>query len=719
MGKHRPPRKQTKPLKKAPYKQTKPLKKVGSKDLLTSKRLSWLLAALFFIVVNLGPWTTPMVANHMFIKAIWAQVILVILWTLWCWQQRQDTQPLLLSWPRILFLAFFLWGSLTIFWAINPDFFVFKWLMLLSAAIMFYLCLQLQPEDFHRLLIAILVSAFVTAFVAINQLYLNLTKMPQVVVPAATFGNKNMLGQLMILSFPICFYMLLQPKINRVESWFYAISAALLVAILYHTTARGAWLSLGLGIAILAIYFVVDFRQRSKWLFWNRDKTWASIAALAVLLAVVNFDQNREFKPAHKEFFNELGSVATEAQNTDARAMSTRYMIWKAGLNMVADAPIVGHGLGGFFENMLSGYKNQKSLRTFRAHNDYLETWIEFGGVGLLLLLSGLLAVVYCFVSLYRKSQGSQRFLAVAVFAAGASSLFNALFSFPFQLTVPLLTIAIYMAFLIREAERAQTINLIPIKCPHQINQGFLAVSILVTALACFVNLQWWQGYTSINVAVSNKAPIVPYEPNTWIFNQEQVPIMWAIGHSLHKRKKYQKAKSMVSALEKRWPGEYSTTSLLYEINLKTRNYTEAIRLAQIGLTYAPQGLFSFYKHLFKLYLSLDKKDEALALYKKLSSLPLKTLNSNFNSYEYLMLMALKLNLGEAVMNHHYQTLVKEYGTSADTESNIAIYYITNNKRDKAIEHIKRSLKINPNHLNAPILKGYLKNPNLKVEIDY
>ncbi len=686
-------------------------KKTGQSSLLmNSARLSLLLGITVFLVTNMGPWTTPSIANHMFIKAIWAQMALSLLAVIFAWQYKDSLREWVFSVPRLLFLSLFIWVSLTIFWAANPNFFVFKWLMWLSAALIFYLSLQIDKEDIETLLRWLVYSALGVCFLAYAQMYFGFSAVPQVIVPAATFGNKNMLGQLMILTAPICFYLFMKTRSDKRMTWFYAIAYAFIVGILYHSVARATWIGYAAGLIVFMLFFLFDRKQRRTWFHWSPLKTKALLTGLMILVVLVNFRQDRKFEPIYEVMGSRITSVIDQANSYGTESSASRWNIWRATINQIKDKPIVGWGLGGFFEKMLTGYKNNKSMRTFRAHNDYLETWAEAGLIGFILLLSALLSVFFCAMFLLRKVQGMDRLLYMSLFAAGGSSLVNALFSFPFQLTVPLIIASTYGAFIIKAAEQ-HGIKVFSVSGSLAKSRTLLGVLSVTMVFAWFVNLDWWGGYERINKTIKTNGE--GFETGTVIFNQEQVPILWAVGSSLNNSKNYQKSINMMQPLVKRWPDEYSTMDLYYNAYVATKQYRKAIEIAERGLSYTNQGMYGFYKKLFELYLSLGKRKEARTVYDRLTEVPEKDLLITITSYEYMILLAMKLGLDTP--GKHYEDAYKNGKIAADIENNMIIHYITKNQRDKALIHIDRLIELNPNHININTFKAYKENPNMKL----
>ena len=677
--------------------------------LLNSANLSLWLAIVFFLVTNMGPWTKPSIANHMFIKAIWAQLSLSLLLFLFLWQFRNTIREWVFSLPRVFFLALFCWASLTFFWATDKHFFVFKWLMWFSAAIMFYLTLQIEHKDIKRILNGIIYSALGVCVLAFAQMYFGYNQVPQVIVPAATFGNKNMLGQLMILVAPICVYLFAAEKNNN-KIWFYAIAYACIVVILYHSVARATWISYFVGLVVLALFFIFDKKNITQWLHWTPIKTKAVFASLAIVLVLVNFRHDFKFEPVYDVLGQRITSVVDQATSYGTEQSASRYNIWRATINEIKDKPILGHGLGGFFSGMISGYKNNKSMRTFRAHNDYLETWAETGLVGFLLMLAALFSVFYCTILLLRKTTGTNRLLYIALFTGGGSSLINAFFSFPFQLTVPLIIACCYAAFIIKGAEehglKRKLIAGSTVK-----SQTFLGIASIGLVFSWLVNFDWWNGYVHVDRSI--KTINEPYKTETVIFNQEQVPILWAVGSSLNRTKSYQKSLYMMAPLIERWPNDFSTLDLHFDAYVALKRYKEAIEVGERALNATNQGLFGMYKKLFELYTALGQKDKARSVYERLVKVPQKDLLLTVSGYEFMILLAMRLGLDTPPQ--HYSDAAANRKSTSDMENNMVIYYISKKQRDKALEHIDRLHERAPNHINMKTFLMYKENPDMNL----
>lgn len=118
-----------------------------------------------------------------------------------------------------------------------------------------------------------------------------------------------------------------------------------------------------------------------------RYKRWWQALLMAVLM--VGFTLSAEtLLPGHQ---NRL-KATVEAGEKDARVG-----IIKSSFNAVKQSPLTGQGVGDYEETLHEQYtEDERSLGTLNAHNQYAETLLAVGLVGLLFLLAYLLMPLIC-----------------------------------------------------------------------------------------------------------------------------------------------------------------------------------------------------------------------------------------------------------------------------------------------------------------------------------
>ncbi|MCG3205099.1 MAG: hypothetical protein KCHDKBKB_01816 [Elusimicrobia bacterium] len=186
-----------------------------------------------------------------------------------------------------------------------------------------------------------------------------------------------------------------------------------------------------LALALGMLYALVLLRSRAALVcigllvifLYPRKRLVGAIAIMCATLVVLCFSS-----ATVREFF-EIGSISL-GQSTG------RLSIWKTALKAIADAPLIGHGLGNFeqaytqFQQPSSEYYRFGKSTAF-AHNGLLQVAAETGIVGLCLAIMGWVrAVVPAFK---RPLDPEQRWLLSIVLVYFVTSWFNYSVALPFN----------------------------------------------------------------------------------------------------------------------------------------------------------------------------------------------------------------------------------------------------------------------------------------------
>jgi len=194
------------------------------------------------------------------------------------------------------------------------------------------------------------------------------------------FGNPNVLAGFLAMIAPLA--------LGAVFLWTdrsaKAVALAALGLIFYVvmlTNSRGGILTL---VLTTAAAFVLLGRER-----WRRHFALLAIAgglclaaaALAIVTANAAVDRlptAAETTPARQvrySFFERLLGAPTVAQ---------RFYYWESASEMIREAPLTGHGLGGYAV-LYPRHRNLRAGETRHPHNILLHLWVETGLIGLLL----------------------------------------------------------------------------------------------------------------------------------------------------------------------------------------------------------------------------------------------------------------------------------------------------------------------------------------------
>lgn len=198
----------------------------------------------------------------------------------------------------------------------------------------------------------------------------------------------------------------------------------IMVVAIFISLSRG-----GLVIAafnFLLIFFLLLFYRRSRW------TTRAAFVALGIVIAAT-------------AWFLGGDALAERLKSIELEQLDSRGKIWENGKLIAEDFPLFGTGPG-TFRSVYQMYRQPGQEWHAYLHDDWLETRITFGYLGMTLILLNL--VLLPFAWLVPGKIESPLILPVTVFVALAGCLAHAKFDFPLQTYSILLTFIVLCAIL-------------------------------------------------------------------------------------------------------------------------------------------------------------------------------------------------------------------------------------------------------------------------------
>ena len=244
-----------------------------------------------------------------------------------------------------LVLAFLAWVGLSTVTSIHPPTSVFgKYrraeglLTYLNYAAVYFLTVQLvdRPAKMRSLLRTLFFSSVVVAAYGVLQ-YLGIEPVTYAVPPFeanrsfSTFGNPDILGGFLMFAVPLSFALALSEE-DRVWRLIYWAGSLLNVVVLITAFTRGAWVGAAVAFLLLA---VVAVRQRVT----LRREDYAMLGASAVLGGAV-FVRSLSATSAVMNVGLRLKSIFAFGEGSAL----TRFQIWRAAADAVAQRPITGFG---------------------------------------------------------------------------------------------------------------------------------------------------------------------------------------------------------------------------------------------------------------------------------------------------------------------------------------------------------------------------------------
>lgn len=330
---------------------------------------------------------------------------------------------------------------------------------------------------------AILAAAL--SFMGICQYFgIAFSKLPGNYIVYATMANKNLLSEAIFLTFPFLLFGILNFK----GAWALLSMMAMMLAgfVIGVAHTRAVWAALAGATLITAAIAFIFARQLSFPAKWKtqllRRLSYAAILfTLALLLsALAHFTRTMQ---------SESMSKALAGANLPVSSIDERLRLWEKTLQMIADHPIGGVGLGNW-KIMLPRYgaaglrSESGEIHFVRPHNDFLWVFAETGAFGFLsyLLIFGLV-FYYAYRLLTQAKQPAAKIIALLMIFGISGYVLIALAAFPRERIVQssflLLMVAVVVSFYHASG---------PLKKPIASRAG-LTVSFLfiVTLAACLV----------------------------------------------------------------------------------------------------------------------------------------------------------------------------------------------------------------------------------------
>jgi O-antigen ligase len=188
---------------------------------------------------------------------------------------------------------------------------------------------------------------------------------------------------------------------------------------LFLTKSRAVPLSLIIGILLVVLFLKSSFNK-----YLNR-KTWLIVSVAFILV---------------------LGSFSSISTLKGNYGTSTRIDYWKKGIELFFEKPIIGYGMGAFKQKYSE--KNHDKLRSYYAHNIFVQSASETGLLGfsgLIILLITCLYQAYTFIK--EQSRISVKLFHLSIWVGLICMLLNDFVDFDLQLPVAGLIFWTFMAF--------------------------------------------------------------------------------------------------------------------------------------------------------------------------------------------------------------------------------------------------------------------------------
>lgn len=350
--------------------------------------------------------------------------------------------------PKNIFLAlgcWTCWTMLTTLWAINPVEALIQAQRVAIFSLVPLVFVHITKKGDLKWIYAI--AGFTGASVSIIGIcqYFGWTPwpindIPTVGNPSATFGYRNFAASYLVVLLPATLGFAFTEK-TTIKRCGWAIAIVLMALFLIYTRTRGAWL--GLMVALLTTLSVLTYlylRYQIKHPIFQFAK-WPVFIALIVLVGLIGLVPDR-MQETGKFKFDErktdaVTTLSTAFSPSDARG---RLIVWKHTLEMVADYPLFGVGLGSWqykYPQYDKGDWITNRVAPQRPHNDLLWILSETGLIGFGFFLWFLWTLAYTIWQKLHQSSDTTTIWMLGIGTGLLALIGHSFFSFPQERPAP------------------------------------------------------------------------------------------------------------------------------------------------------------------------------------------------------------------------------------------------------------------------------------------
>lgn len=370
-------------------------------------------------------------------QSVFLQVGTLLLCVLHLWPVAERRAAPGARLPRLRALPFLAWAACSLAW-VPSRYEALQTLLRWGAAALLFVLVWRSVDSVataRKLLHALFASAFVVSAVGLLQALAGWEALPQAFPPAGTLANKNVAAAFVALALPTGALALASAS----PGWAWGLSGGLAVtgAFLVHAGSRAAWLAVLVQLLVAALLLAGHRRlPRLPRPVWPALACGAGLFTLLTQLApagnvAAQAPPGSLLAATTRPVFRFLGGdgvvpVADAGGATlsgaarAARSVEIRLAVWRNSLEMIREAPLLGHGLGNFsvqyprFRPAGVPDGTRIDQRVEAAHNDYLQIAVELGLIGVVLIAWLCGAAVRIAVAAVRETEGEARMLCVA-----------------------------------------------------------------------------------------------------------------------------------------------------------------------------------------------------------------------------------------------------------------------------------------------------------------
>jgi len=336
---------------------------------------AWIETAIAILIIGIavyGPLALGGVRVSEFVFVQWAAVVLVALWILRLWIARPRFLMPPTCWAILPFVGYAIWRYCVadVEYAARQEF-----IQVLVLAIVFLAFVNnaYGQDPIRWLSFSLVTLATVLSMYGVYQWLSGSNHVWGFTLPgyegrgSGSYISPNHLAGLLEMVLPIAIAMLVAGRVAILTRVFLAYATLVIVAGIGGTASRAAWMTTAVTTCAIGLMLL---RTRRQW--------WAALAIVTFVIAAGFWLYPRVINPRMQSPSGHL-TVSDDI----------RYRIWKSSTAMWRDHALFGVGPN-HFEIRYGAYRLpqwEMGARPGYVHNDYLNTLVDWGTVGLALVL--------------------------------------------------------------------------------------------------------------------------------------------------------------------------------------------------------------------------------------------------------------------------------------------------------------------------------------------
>jgi len=612
---------------------------------------------------------------------------------------RNESYIIKLNNTKLTFFLFFILGVFSYFWVYDLSLYLRKLFLFLVAVALFIVASKFSTNKRFIEYFALLATfcVFGVSLIGITQYFFSFPSpeyLSQVVSPASTFGNKNLATHLLVLLLPMPAYLFFS-KNNFVKVFFSFLSLLTGLIYIYLPLTKFGWVAVGVQCLFFLIYLF--FKSNRKNVNFSKNQIISSISLVLIFISISFFNNSPLNEDSNFDKFNAQMSSSIAGDQS-------RFAIYSGTLDMIYQAPFLGHGLGSWSTKSIdAGF--QHLLR--RSHNDLLELVTELGLIGFSLFIMFVFFLIRDWIVINQKSSNSLFYDFSTLALAGI--FIQMQFTFPFQLITGFVISGIYVGLISAKAQTYK-VPFYRIKISDSIKKVLLIVLALIFIAVSYITNEWFKAndnaminsgtnYTKFNKQELLNLPKYPFQDQEF-FNFYNSYL--DAGYDM-------RAYELLEITNTRNPRNIYSQRKAFEILLKEKNFVLAKKYLRemieyhefSGVTLISELEFGKYTKNFKYSLDAYTKHK-----KKLISTP--DYKKQLNVIKYLLQWSVTLQQYQDT-ELLYDIYVNKYADNKNDEIEYAMakFYAYNGNLDDGYRHYSFVIERNEELIDEQIKNFY------------